>query len=158
MCAPQTFGDAHNTFLILSAISSGRRVTNPQQVINILQYHSVPPLDSVNSFDAGVTGVDYDSMEAMWELSLARYLRGPSSPVEGSDARPPGDLTLRARKFMRAVTGSEYMPVDSMKIQVASFSLNQVYNTLTKCFIDQFRALFHWHGNGHAISKCNTCN
>lgn len=46
-------------------------------------------------------------------------------------ASPPGDSTLHACKFLPAVTGSEYMPVDSIKIQVESLSLNWVYNTLT---------------------------
>jgi len=58
-------------------------------------------------------------LEAMWEISLARYLCGRSSPVEDLHTSAPGDRTLHARKFLRALTGSEYLPVQSTKIKVS---------------------------------------
>ena len=53
---------------------------------------------------------------------MSRYLRGQPSSQQGSSvqnaAESNSNSTMRARNFLRAVTGSEYLPLDSTKIKV----------------------------------------
>jgi hypothetical protein len=114
----QSFGDSTNTFHILSALCTGRRVTSPQQVIDALEYHPIPPTDLPDSSD-----IDYASLECMWQISLARYLRGRGHPSgQGLEADVDGNATIRSRMFLRTITGSEYLPTGSTKIKVCSIT------------------------------------
>lgn len=94
---------------------SSRCITDPQQVVDLLEYHSA---DSTDSADDAT--IDYVSLEAMWEISLGQYLYSQGDNSETSDAPAEcQDITTPARKFLRALTGSKYLPVQSIKIKVS---------------------------------------
>ncbi|KIK33848.1 hypothetical protein CY34DRAFT_18118 [Suillus luteus UH-Slu-Lm8-n1] len=89
---------------IIGGIFGGRILSSAEQVIRLLAIN-VTPIGSSN-----------DIIIARFKLHLERYIRGSGTPTlhDGSDLFGMGSLEddplLRAREFLRCITGSDFLP------------------------------------------------
>jgi hypothetical protein len=115
--------------LVVKGMSSGRRISSPQQIISIINFSAIP----------GESPDRYRTFPDKFSQALKRYLQGSGRPVNdefsiSSNDRQAttGNDTLRSRAFMKAITGSKYLPLDPDEDRVTvSLPLHSQITVLT---------------------------
>ncbi|KAF5381596.1 hypothetical protein D9615_005530 [Tricholomella constricta] len=107
----KSFGEYEQTLRIVNSLYLGRVVVHPDQVIQLIRVSNT----NLEGNEA------QNHLEALCLQSIARYLRGRGYPTgEGSEDRDPpsNHPAFRAREFLKAVTGSEYLTGNFQQILI----------------------------------------
>lgn len=109
----QSLSDAEQAGLVIAGLCGGRILQSATQILSIIEYNPVH-----NNAANSDSELNYPELGDAWSSAFARYLDGSGDPGSTRDYEQDGaenDSLKRSRMFLKAVTASQYLPLDPTK-------------------------------------------
>ena len=130
---------------VIKDLYAGRVVTSPQQVISRLTTRSIEDPEDQQRQEIGWNdNLDYPQLELLFMAHLRRYILG-------------GDGTARACKFVKLITGDEYLPLPPLgALMVSNLPMTSTLSELLLICLYDLQIRFVPFINEHGVSVCGT--